>query len=414
MNHAPRLPLRFRALNVAGAALERYGRPGAILDPDQLIARACKQSGLGDFGDETFFGELQRLCEALREQAGLSFLGRQMASAALLQALRIQLEMQRCIASNPAIVAQPIRRPLIIVGMPRTGTTILHELLALDPANRAPRAWEVDAPCPPPQAHNHASDPRITVLDRRLAMVDKLVPQLRRMHRMSAELPQECVAITAHAFSSMQWSTTFRIPAYSDWLLHDADHASSYRFHQRFLQLLQWRYPTNRWLLKSPGHLWSLAALLRQYPDACLVQTHRDPLQIVSSLTSLVCTLRTMASDSVQPQAVASEWASTCAVALHASLRARQQGVVAPEQIVDLQFRDFMRDPAGTIAAIYERFGFEFSASFATAIARYIAANPADKHGRHRHNFASTGLDRDQERHRVADYQAYFGVESEV
>lgn len=405
----PRPLSAVRALNAVLGLL-----PQRPLAPAELIARARTDTGLDDFGPEGPYEEaLAALCRSLEEEAALTPLGRVLARRMLLGALAHQLQLQDWIARHPDILATGITRPVVIVGMPRTGTSILHELLALDPSNRCPVSWEVAHPFPPPETATRGSDARIARHARELRISEALMPGVQNLHRMGSTLPQECVAITADVFVSMQYNTVFRLPSYTQWLLHEADHERAYRYHRRMLQYLQWRHRGERWVLKSPAHLWTLESLLAVYPDARLVQTHRDPLRIVSSLASMLPTMRSAYARTPDPQEVAREWSGNCASALDASVASRRGGTIDPSQVFDLQFRDFMRDPVGEVRRLYAWLGIAFTADFEAAIQRYLAENPASKHGGHRHAFADTGLDAAAERCRVADYQAFFNVASE-
>lgn len=414
MNYLPRVRFPVRTVNALLGRLQSAGIARADLDPERLIDQACSDTGLEDFGGGPFRPALEVLVNALESEARLTPLGRFVTRNVLLGGLTIQLRLQDAIRTHPEITARPLQAPIIIIGMPRTGTTILHELLALDPANRIPLTWEVAEPFPPPQAATYDIDPRIGRSRRNLRVSHYLMPGIENMHRMGATLPQECVAVTAHAFASMMFTTIYRIPSYSRWLFNEADHTAVYGFHRRMHQLLQWHCMRERWVLKSPGHLWSLEALLAAYPDARLVQTHRDPLKIVSSLASMIPTLRRAASDAIDVREVAREWTDICIDGLDASVRSRRSGAVRAGQIVDIRFGDFMADQAGAVQRIYDAFGLEFTDDFRQCIHRYIARNPHDKHGGHRHRFGDTGLDLDSEREKVRAYQSYFAVPSEI
>src|SRR5512143_2892637 len=298
------LPFPVRAFNAAGGALRAVGIPVVRLDAATLCARACRATGLEDFGDPWFREPLGVLLAALEREAALHPLGRVIARSDLTRLLENRLRMTDVLARHPEIAAAPVARPLFVVGLPRTGTSILHELLAQDPANRVPMTWAAMHPYPPPERATYRSDPRIAALDQHLSGVDRLLPEFKKMHPMGAELPQECVALTAHDFASMLFSTTHRVPSYQAWL-DRADLRPVYASHRRQLQYLQWRCPAEHWVLKSPGHLWALDALLAEYPDACVVQTHRDPLRVIASLASLVATLRSMASNDIDQAAIA-------------------------------------------------------------------------------------------------------------
>lgn len=355
------------------------------------------------------------LCEALEHEAALSPLGRLLARQTLVSALEIQLKLAAALAARPELLDVPIERPLVIIGMPRTGTTILHELLALDPANRCPLSWEVAKPFPEANAGDaRAPDPRIAATAREFAFSERLMPGLQSMHRIGATLPQECVGITAFAFSSMQFPTIWRVPSYQRWLQRDCDHRPVYAFHRRFLQVLQDGRRGLRWVLKSPAHLWQLPALLHTYPDARLLQTHRDPLAIVSSLASMLSVMRSAYSADIDPHAIAQEWLAECASALDASVAARDAGVLAPGQVLDIHFRAFMADPPAALRGIYAHFGMDFDETLAAATTSYIRDNPAGGSAGHRHRFGDTGLDPVVSRQAVWAYQQFFRVPSEI
>ena len=260
-----------------------------------------------------------------------------------------------------------MRPPIVIVGQARTGTTILYDLLAQDPATRAPLTWEVDRPVPPPETATYLTDPRIDEVDAELAGVDLLIPGFRTMHPMGARLAQECVRITASDFRSVTFPTQYRVPSYARWVMYEADMAPAYRWHRQFLQHLQSRHPegdapADRWLLKSPAHIWCLDALLAEYPDALLVQTHRDPLRIIASVSSLQQLLRSMTCDDPKLPEIADEWAEYIIEGLDRSVTAREDGTVQADRVVDVQFDEFMADPFATIGRVYDRLGLELTA----------------------------------------------------
>jgi hypothetical protein len=405
-----RLPLAVRAFNAAASPFERWLLP---LDPGTLIATAQRRAGRTDLGDDGFRKGLGRLCASLDQESDLTPLGRSIARRELLRWLTNRIEMQTWRREHPEIAKEAIEKPIFVVGMGRTGTTILHDLLAQDPANRVPYSWELAVPCPPPEREHADDDPRIAALDAELSGVDRLMPEFKKMHPMGARLPQECVAITAHEFASMLHQTAYHVPSYADWLQGEADLVPVYAAHRRFLQLLQWRWPAERWVLKSPGHLWALGPLLEEYPDARLVQTHRDPLRVVASLASLVETLRGMTSRRVDRRAIAREWIDQIATALDRSVDARQQGLVPKGRIVDFHFRELLRDPFGGIRRIYEHYELEFTPEAEAGMRKHLADNPSDKHGAHRYRFADTGIDIGEARERFRRYVEYFDVPQE-
>lgn len=296
--------------------------------------------------------------------------------------------------------------------MGRTGTTILHDLLGQDPRNRIPRTWEVDRPCPPPETATFDTDPRIEESQAAIDMAHSVRPELRAMHPMGARLGQECIRFTGCSFASLIFGSQFRLPSYSRWVVDEADMTATYRWHREFLQLLQWRHP-GRWVLKSGAHLWAVPALMEEYPDAVLVQTHRDPMRIVASLSSLFTSIRSMGSDQVTMADTAAEWADLIADALDRAVEVREDGTIPPDRVLDVSFADYLRDPVGVVRSIYDYLGRELTPDVETRIRAFLAENSREKYGLHRYSFEDTGLDPGELLERTLRYREYFGVEPE-
>jgi hypothetical protein len=383
------------------------------LDTRRLADQACAQTGLSDFGEDTWPEGLERLVDSLRRDARLNELGAAVVAGELSGYLADRLQIVADRRAHPERADVDVVPPIVIVGQGRTGTTILYDLLAQDPATRVPRTWEVDRPCPPPETATYDTDRRIAEVDATLDGIDLVLPGFRAMHPMGARLAQECVRIIAGDFRSMIFPTQYRVPSYARWLLYEADMRPAYRWHRVFLQHLQSRHRGARWVLKSPGHIWCLDALLGEYPDALLVQTHRDPLRIVASLGSLIAKLRQLSSDETSIPAAASEFADYVAEGLDRSVTAREDGTVRSDRVVDVQFGAFMADPFTTIRQVYERLGLELDETAEQRMRAFLAANRQDKYGGHRYTFAETGLDEGALRERVRRYQEYFDVPSE-
>lgn len=385
----------------------------AALNAEQLVDAATEATGLTDFGDDAWREGLDRLVDALTEEAQLNEVGIAAASKEIRYLLTARLNIVAHAAAHPEVAAADVVAPLVIIGQARTGTTILHDLLAQDPRARVPLTWEVERPCPPPERASYDNDPRITAVNARIAAVAAVMPQLAGMHPMGAQLGQECVCITTSDFRSILFATEYRIPSYARWLFDIADHAPAYRWHRTFLQHLQHRHPTDRWVLKSPGHIWTLGDLVNEYPGAQLVQTHRDPLRIIASVTSMYTTLRDVTSSDVDPVEIAAEWAHYIMDGLDRSVTARENGAVRADQVLDINFRDFMSDQVGAVARVYDTFGMAFTDDVRTRVSDFLDAHPQGKHGGHRYTFAATGLDEGEWRERARRYQEYFDVPSE-
>jgi hypothetical protein len=352
------------------------------------------------------------LTDGLVNEAYLSELGVEIAVMDLVGPLANRLRITQWRMENPAIATAPIERPIFIVGQPRTGTTILFDLLAQDPDLRPPLTWEVDAPWPVPRPETYDTDPRIAQIQSNLEMSELIVPGLLAHHPMGALLPQECVRIWAGQFCSMIFPVQYRLPAYSKWLLYDADHTGAYKYHRIFLQHLQSGIG-GQWLLKSPAHLWQLDTLVGEYPDAVIVQTHRDPLNVISSIASLTDHVRRMASDHRDIQECAQQCCEEIVVGLDRSMKVRDSGVLAPGQLIDVQFADFIADPFATIRLLYDALGRALTPVAEQRMRDYLTAHPGDGGGA-RYTWSDTGLDADAVREQVSAYQDRFGVRTEA
>jgi Sulfotransferase family len=409
----PRLPLPLRALNAVGRAARAAGLPLLELDAEAQLAAASARSGLSDFGDPRFRAPLRLLFDSYQRDARLTAFGRMLVRRDAQRLLENRLHLVDTLSKHPEILRGEIRAPIFVLGLPRTGTSILHELLAQDPANRVPMTWEVQRLWPPPERESFETDPRIAEAERHYSGVDRVLPDFKRIHRMGARLPQECVALTCHDFASLVFHTSHRVPSYQEWL-DSADLRFVYESHRRQLQYLQWRCPAERWVLKSPGHLWALSALLAVYPDARIVQTHRDPLRVLASLAHLVTVLRSMASDAADTREIGADWTRRLADGLERTIAVRTSGALPPERVFDIQFGEFVGNEIATIRRLYEHFGLALSGEAEARMARYLAANPKDGQGTHRYALGEAGLDAAGERRRYAAYQEHFRVPDEA
>jgi hypothetical protein len=395
-----------------------------VLDADRLIDMASAATGLDDFGPDDSRGDdwregLDRLVAALDEEARLNELGVQIAAGEIVSLLSNRLELIGWRHEHPEIARADIVPPIVIVGQGRTGTTILFDILAQDPATRVPLTWEVDRPIPPPETGTYATDPRIAEVDDVLEGTDLLIPGFRAIHPMGAQLSQECVRMTASAFRSITYPTQYRVPSYGRWIVDEADMAPAYRWHRCFLEHLQSRHPegtggATRWLLKSPAHIWCLDALLTEYPNAFLVQTHRDPLAIIASLSSLEQTLRSMTSDDPTIPEIADEWAAYIIEGLDRSVTAREDGTVRADRVVDVTFSEFMANPFGVIRDVYRGLDLELTSATERRMRDFLATHSRPEGGGHHYSFADTGLDAREIRERSLRYQDYFDVASET
>jgi len=383
------------------------------IDADQLVDAACTSTGIDDAGLVSCRDGLERLVEGLNGEARLSELGAAITPDNLVGYLANRLQVLDWHRSHPELEAAPVSPVVFMIGMGRTGTTILHDLLAQDPANRVPLTWEVDQPIPPPETATYDTDPRIAEAEARADMSHAALPDLQAMHPTGALLAQECVRITGCDFKSVIFGSQYCVPSYLEWVTNDADMAPTYQFHRRYLQVLQSHHHADRWVLKSGAHLWALPALLETYPDAFFVQTHRDPLRAIASLSSLFTTINGMFSDALTMERVASVWAELVMDALDRSVTARLDGSIPADRVVDVQYRAFMADPFTTLHSVYDGMGVELTADADARMRAFLADHGQQQHGVHRYTWADTGLDEGEWRERAARYVDHFGVDPE-
>ncbi|OGR31268.1 MAG: hypothetical protein A2139_09210 [Desulfobacca sp. RBG_16_60_12] len=407
----PNGSLLLRLVNAAGRRFVKNGHTWLSLDEKLLLNQACERTGLDDYGDDSFREGLRVLLGSYELDAELSFIGRICVNSDTMRLLSNRLRLVEDRRRHPGIGAEVIRRPLFITGLPRSGTTFLHALLAQDPAHRAPQVWEVMHPSPPPETASYATDRRIATTARQLKLADILMPDFKKVHLIGARLPQECIAITSHAFRSYAFETMSAVHSYRAW--HDGqDKRPEYEFHRQFLQHLQWRCPGQRWVLKAPGHLLALEGLLQVYPDACILMTHRDPLKVLASCASFTEVLRRAFSDQVDKAAMARQVSERWAEGAGLAVKHRQAGNLR-QQMFDVQYLELVRDPMAMVRRIYEHFDLGLTKAAETAMERFLAENPKDKGGVHRYSLESFGLNPEVERRHFQSYLDCFGIEPE-
>jgi hypothetical protein len=381
---------------------------------EELIARAQRRTGLADFGDTPFRPGLQQLLQACAEEAELSWFGYFGLRWDVVRFLSNLLWLRHAETEMPEILAQPIARPIFVTGLPRSGTTFLHKLLAEDRGNRVPRVWQLIHPYPAaPQ--DRRGDRRERRVARQLRMFQVLAPEFRRLHPIDAASPQECTEITAHLFASLRFDMTHSVPSYRRWL-DQAGHRDAYRFHKRFLQHLQYQdraSEAERWVLKCPDHVFALDAIRAVYPDARIVFVHRDPFRALLSVIRLTEVVRRPFTRRLDRAGLAREQSERWLTASELMIAAAD-GQPFAEPIFHVHHRDLVADPPGVVEALYRHFGLSLAADAAARIARMVAANPNGGYATHRHRSADYGLGAATVRERYARYMARFGITPEA
>jgi hypothetical protein len=385
------------------------------LEPSELIATAKRATGFGDFGDDRWREPFQVLVKALDCEAGLNFFGRLMARNDVLNWLKALLGIQAAFNQWPEIADEKIDRPLIIAGLPRSGSSILFELLSLDPDLGSPLQWEMMFPYPPPDAATYDTDSRIETCQHLMTQWSRVVPSFSSIHKMDARLPNECIYSQAISFTSEYFPSQFQVPSYMKWLAAKADWEYSYSFHKRVLQVLQFRNPRKRWLLKAPSHMNYLPTIFRVFPDARVLFTHRDPVVAQASVTNLMGTLFWIRSDKPMEIKAFAGMLSPEAMAwgLNRSIDWLESGEIPKDQCASSLYADLIRSPIEALQKVYERTGLDFTDQTARRIRDYLADKPQGKFGKHNYDITDAG-DIAARRKIFARYRSYFGVPDEI
>lgn len=403
-----------RGLNVAGGALRRLGVDWPSLEPASILREARRRAGCHDLGEDSVAEPLAVLCDSLERESRLTPFGRLALRGMLVGALENRLRLVDWAKRHRSVHEERIRRPWVIVGLPRTGTTLLSILLGLDPAARPLEQWEAGSPVPPPDLATWREDPRIAASARQLERLAALNPPIRAMHPMGATLATECVTLFLFDLRSLAVETQAFVPGFGRWI-DDADMGSAFRIHRLTLQVLQSRLPTEAWSLKTPQHLWCLETLLAHYPDARILWTHRDPRKVVPSVASLNCAMQRAFSDAVDPLQVGPHWRDRLqlAVTRGVDFDAKRQAAGDTDWCRHLQYADLMKDPVEAVRSAYAHFGDELHPLHEARMRAWMRDRPQDAHGRHRYRTADFGFDDAEIDERFAAYTQRFGIPKE-
>ena len=398
----PRRPAPVRLYNLVG--------PPAALDVEALLAAARAATGLDDFGDPAFREPLSVLVGSIEREARLHALGRSIMRGRIVSMLANRLRVEARYREDPSIDAIPIRKPIVIAGLQRTGTTMLHRLLAADPRARALMSWEALHPAPLPGEGRDGSfrrkaDAKVAELGLRA-----LAPEFFAIHPVEAGAPEEDILLLDHAFMSQAPEAVLHVPSYASWLeTHDA--LPAYRWLARALKLLSWQRAGTHWVLKTPNHMEYLRELLAVLPDAVIVQTHRDPHATTGSFCSMVAHGRGVFSDEVDAREVGRHWLRKTRRMIDRSLAVRDGGAAA--SFVDVSYYDLLADPLASVRRIYAHAGLDLSPEAEAAMKEVLARDKQHRYGRHVYRTRDFGLSPAAVEETFADYRARFAIRRE-
>ncbi len=382
------------------------------LEPDALMAEARSQTGLSDFGDDRFREPLGVLCNAFRTEAGLSGPGVVSNHALLVQLLKNRLLVQDLLRRHPEIHDVRIEAPIIVCGLPRTGTTHLHNLMAADPALRSLPYWESLEPVLP-EAEQPAPgepDPRIARTEVALDFINTSMPYFKRMHEMTVDHVHEEIQLLAIDFSTMLFETTSAMPSWRDYYVSH-DQTQHYEYLRTLLKVLQWLRGGERWVLKSPQHLEQFPVLRNTFPDATFVVTHRDPVAVTTSVNTMISYTARLSHERVDPHYIGGYWADRIERMLRACVDDRD--ALPADQSIDVPFDEFMADDVAMVERIYDLADQPMTDRARGAMQAFMDDHPRGKFGGIIYDLGDFGLDGNDRRRALRFYIDRFGVTEE-
>ncbi len=376
-----------------------------------LLDDARAVDGLSDFGDESYREPLERLLWSLEHEADLNEVGRAVLRQRLVDILSTRLRVEAYFERYPEILEERIVEPLVIVGLPRTGTTMLHRTIAADPRMYAPLWYEVRFPCPALDwDFSLGGDGRIEEAKAEVAAMVAANPELMAIHPMDATGPDEDIMLLEQSFYSFNMQAFANIPTFDDWIQRQ-DHAPGYRYFRRLLQFLQWQkkrsgQPGERWVLKAPHHLHFMDLVFEVFPDARVVQSHRDPVETIPSLASLIAAVWVIYSDSADTREVGRQWADKFARGMAHTMAVRER--LGEERFLDLWFRDTVSQPLEEIRRIYDFLGMELTPQASAEMSRWQDFNRRELRPPHEYTLEQFGFSDEGLKRQFAAYRARF------
>jgi hypothetical protein len=418
----PHRTVAARLFNLLGRALARCGLEVSV--SEQRVLKAARRlarlggwqsgglAGLKEAGRLDWSDELpvpvKLLLEDVESDRALTPLGRLVMRVWIAGILATRKRLEALEERQPEIFEQPVRRPVFIIGFSRTGTSLLYNLLAQDPRARVPRLWEVLAPLPPPERDPPKRDRRVKGAERMVKTLYRMAPDLKVMHDYDPRGPEEDLPLLSNALLSVLFAGFLDARTYTAWYhgLRQEDAVPAYEEYRGQLQALQWRYRGEHWVLKTTSHQFFLEALVTVFPDAWLVQTHRDPLASIPSLCSLHAISRGVAADSVDLGEIGAGAVRGFVEASRRCIAAR--AALGESRFVDIGYETLVHDPVGVVRDLYERLGFPYDSSYEARMDAWLAGHPRHRHGVHRYSLEQFGLDAETVQRETAFYRERF------
>ena len=399
--------------DVPRSALDYVATLDIEFDVETMLARARGRARLDDFGDPSFRTRLDAMVAAVEADTGLGPLGRLAIHQRTIRLLTARLLVEDLLRRRPEILDIELAAPIIVIGLPRSGTTHLVNLIAADDRLRSLPYWESLEPCPRPGdgPGRDGVDPRFARCRRDYEAQMQMVPLLRAMHHQHPTAIEEEIELEDLDFASYTLEWLARVPGWRDFYA-TLDHATHYAYLKKVLQVLTFFRGPNRWVLKSPQHLEQIPALLATFPDATFAITHRDPVSVLQSAVTMLAYGDRMRRTSIEPEALASYWLDRIDQLLDACMRDHE--LLPADRTLDVVFHEFMADDVAMVERIYARNGLPTTPGARRALEEYMAENPRGRYGRVAYDLRGDfGLDPAEVRKRFGEYFARFGVQEE-
>ena len=377
----------------------------ASFSADALCDGACAATGLDDFGTSYYREGLERTVDGLNTEAELNDLGRVIQHATISNALIQRLKIVDTYKKHPEIDDEVVDGPVVILGLPRTGTTALGQLIANDPQFRSLRTWESQAPTPPPESATQQNDPRIAQAAEGIAMIDTMFPDFATMMSSEAQAATECQDLMGMSFRTYHFDGVVRVPSYTAWLM-DTDMRETYTFHRQVLKLLQWHCKPNLWHLRTPVHMFALDAFVEAYPNARFLWSHRDPVKVLGSVCSLISYVRSWSSDRKDPAELGAEQLAWWAKGVLRAMDFRTE--FGDDRFVDVSFADLQSDSVATVSGAYDKLGLDFTDAARDKVRQWADGHRPGHRGTHDYELADFGLTEAQVRDAFGDYLATY------
>ncbi len=407
----PYRPRLLAFINSVGRALGRIGYRGSSLEEESLIKTAMRKTRLADFGNPSFRGRMKLLTGAIETEAGLHPFGRFMVRQNLVRFLVNRLKIEEDLKKHPEILEIPMEDPVIVVGLQRTGTTMMHRMIAADTDNfRFLASWEAISPALPQGKGGGPDDPRLKMALIAQRALKYMAPDFFAIHPVEARGTEEDCLLFDFDFWSTVPEATMRVPAFSRWL-EEQDHTEAYRYYKKILQYLYWQNPRGRWILKTPQHMEHFDEIFTVFPNARIIHTHRDPSRVVASFCSMVSHAYGVFSDRVDPVEIGRHWSRKALKMVTHAMDIRDRA--GSGNFIDIHYADLMKDPVSVVRRVYGFLGIPFTGENAKRIELWSRENPQNKHGRHSYHLEDFGLSKNEIARSFEAYRKRFNIPEE-